>query len=107
MSNDLARQVTLHLRGKWLGHYGVAPGPGHGKHDASLTIRPHRTNPKDVVLHSFTGDDWQAIKDELRRDGVLPKWEGEPSRPANPVQERAAKENELISGYERHGDLNR
>jgi len=91
MSNlDLARQATLHLRGTWHGHYGTAPGPGHGKHDASLTIRAHRTNPNDIVLHSFAGDDWQAIKDELRDAGILPLWDGKSS--GDTAAEKAAKE---------------
>lgn len=91
MSTDLARQATKHLGGTWHGHYGTAPGPGHGKHDASLTIRAHRSNPDDIVLHSFAGDDWQGIKDELRDAGVLPKWDGK-AKPAKPVDEKAAKE---------------
>ena len=72
-NHELARQVTKHLRGEWHGFYGTAPGPGHDKDDRSLTIRAHRSNPKDVVLHSFAGDDWQKIKDELRDKNILPK----------------------------------
>jgi len=84
-NQDLARQATKHLGGTWHGSYGIAPGPGHGKHDASLTIRAHRTNPNDIVLHSFAGDPWEPIKDELRDAGILPKWDGVSSKPADPV----------------------
>ena len=89
---DLARQVTRHLGGTWHGSYGTARGPGHRKGDASLTIRPHRSNPNDIVLHSFAGNDWQPIKDELRRAGILPKWGGVSSKPADTAAEEAAKE---------------
>jgi Toprim domain len=94
MSNQsLARRVTEHLGGKWWGSYGIARGPGHSKLDRSLTIRPHHSNPHDVVLHSFTDDDWRGIKDELREAGILPEWGGKtPSRPVDPAAERAAKE---------------
>ena len=90
--NELAREVTRHLGGKWHGSYGTARGPGHGKHDASLTIKAHRTNPNDVVIKSFAGDDWQQIKDELRREGILPKWDSKSSQPVDMVAAKAARE---------------
>ena len=111
-SHELARQVTKHLGGDWHGHYGTAPGPGHRKGDASLTIRAHRSNPDDIVLHSFAGDDWQGIKDELRRAGVLPKWGGksEKSKPAEAAAEKAAKgkaREEARRGEEREAERKR
>ncbi len=69
---NLAQEVTCALGGEWHGHYGLAPGLDHSKGDRSLTIRPHRTDPDDIVLHSFAGDDYKAMKDELRRRGILP-----------------------------------
>ena len=90
--NELAREATRHLGGKWHGSYGTARGPGHGKHDASLTIRAHRTNPNDVVIKSFAGDNWQQIKDELRRVGILPTWSDKSSQPVDMVAVKAAKE---------------
>ena len=68
----LARKVTEHLGGKWHGTHGRAPGPGHSKDDDSLKISPHESDPDDVVLHSFCGDDWKPIKDDLRARGILP-----------------------------------
>ena len=71
MSN-LAQELTRKLGGDWCGHYGLAAGPGHSKNDRSLKIAPHRNDPDDVVLYSFAGDDWQWLRDELRRMGLLP-----------------------------------
>ena len=70
---DLARKVTEALEGDWKGDHGEAPAPGHSKRDRSLSIKPHETDPDDVILHSFAGDDWAAIKDELRARGILPE----------------------------------
>jgi RecA-family ATPase len=36
-----------------------------------VTVRDDETG-RDVVLYSFAGDDWKAIKDEWRRMGILP-----------------------------------
>jgi 5S rRNA maturation endonuclease (ribonuclease M5) len=79
----LARRVTEHLGGKWHGTYGRAPGPGHSRQDDSLQISPHESDPDDVVLHSFCGDDWQLIKDDLRARGVLPEKKRRPKGLAN------------------------
>ena len=71
-ANDyLAREVTKHLGGDWHGDYGLAPGPGHSPKDRSLQISAHDSNPDDVVLFSHCGDDWKAIKDNLRACGIL------------------------------------
>jgi hypothetical protein len=90
MSN-LAQEVTRALGGEWCGSYGLAAGPGHDKHDRSLTIRPHRTDPDDIVLHSFAGDDWQSIKDELRRRKLLPDKGFRRAGGPDPVAREAAK----------------
>jgi hypothetical protein len=68
------KAITKVLGGDWLGSYGVAPGPGHSPVDRSLKITAHATDPSDVVLHSFGGDDWRPIKDDLRRQGLLREW---------------------------------
>ncbi len=71
-SFDLAKKVTEALKGDWHRDHGLAPGPNHSKDDRSLHISPHESDPRDVVLHSYAGDDWQSIKDDLRARGVLP-----------------------------------
>lgn len=70
LSGSQSHQAPI-IGGEWHGNYGLAPGPGHSKADRSLHISPHETDPDDVVLHSYAGDDWKAIKDELRARGVL------------------------------------
>jgi hypothetical protein len=66
--------ITRALGGDWYGTYGCAPGPGHSRKDRSLKISAHPTDPNDVILHSFAGDDYKSIKDDLRRQGLLPEW---------------------------------
>ena len=89
---SLAQEVTRALGGEWHGSYGAAPGPGHGKHDRSLTIRPHRTDPNDIVLHSFAGDNFRDVKDELRRRGLLPAKDFRRPVAPDPVAREKAKE---------------
>ena len=60
-SMNLAQEVTRKLGGDWCGSDGLAPGPGHSK-DRSLKIAAHNSDPDDVVLHSFAGDDWQPLR---------------------------------------------
>jgi hypothetical protein len=35
----------------------MCPGPGHGAKDRSLSVVPSYTDPGDIVVHSFAGDD--------------------------------------------------
>jgi hypothetical protein len=71
VSTSTAERITRELGGDWHGHYGTAPAPGHSKHDRSLSIRPHRDDPDDVIIHAFAGEDWQDIKADLRSRGIL------------------------------------
>jgi hypothetical protein len=66
--------ITRALGGDWYGSYGCAPAPGHSRKDRSLKISAHPTDPSDVILHSFAEEDWRPIKDDLRRQGLLPEW---------------------------------
>src|SRR5215472_16438806 len=66
--------ITRALGGDWHGTYGCAPGPGHSRKDRSLMITAHPADPNDVILHSFAGDDWRPIEDDLRRQELLPEW---------------------------------
>jgi len=67
---SLARSVTARLSGEWRGDHGAVPGPGHSKADRSVTVRDNQAGD-DIIVHSFAGDDWKAIKDAWRREGVL------------------------------------
>lgn len=68
---SLARKATLALGGDWHGDYGTAPSPGHGKDDRGLSIRD-ADDGQDILINSFNGADWQAVKDDLRDRGILP-----------------------------------
>lgn len=68
---SLARSITARLGGEWRGDHGAVPGPGHSKADRSLTVRDNAAGD-DVTVYSFAGDDWKAIKDTWRREGLLP-----------------------------------
>jgi putative DNA primase/helicase len=64
-----ARQIVKATGGDWHGEYGLAPGPGHSKRDRSMKVWDGPDG--EPRFHSFTGDDWRAIKDDLRAKGML------------------------------------
>jgi hypothetical protein len=94
MSGELAVEVTSRLSGDWCGAYGLAPAPGHSKRDRSLSIRPHPSDPDDVILHSFAGEDWRAIKNDLRRGGILPAKDFQCPKRAAPPRRLESKSQE-------------
>lgn len=79
MSGPLLDLVQRH-GGEMHGHYALLPGPGHSRHDRSLSViigaggRP--------VFHSFAGDDFRAVKDYLGLDA------SEGDRPVDPALRR-------------------
>lgn len=93
---SLAQSVTKALGGEWNGRYGAVPGPGHSASDRSVTVRDDETG-RDVLVHSFAGDDWKAIKDEWRRKGILP--DRADDRPA-PKAEPARAPGRVVATYE-------
>lgn len=70
---SLAQRVTHALGGNWYGHYGTVPAPGHSRNDRSVSVRQHRSDPDDVFITSFAGEDPFVIKSEWRRQGLLPE----------------------------------
>lgn len=44
------------------------PGPGHGPHDRSVSLL---LDGGRVIVHSFGGSDWRAVRDDLRRRGLI------------------------------------
>lgn len=68
---SLARDITRAKGGDWNGSGGLIPGPGHSKHDRSMSIMDNDAGD-DVILNSFAGDDPLAFKDTLRVEGLLP-----------------------------------
>jgi hypothetical protein len=70
---SVARTLTKWLGGEWHGHYGLIAGPGHSARDRSLKISDHDSDPEDVIVHSFAGDDVLSIKADWRARGLLPR----------------------------------
>lgn len=66
-----AQDITRHFGGDWHGSHGAFPTPGHGKSDRGTTVKD--TADGDVVFYSHNGGEWQAVKDECRRLGLLPE----------------------------------
>ena len=54
------------LGGEVSGVQVLCPGPGHGPHDRSLSVKMAATNG-GFVVHSFSGDDPIACKDHVRK----------------------------------------
>jgi Toprim domain len=69
------RALARALGGEISGRQVLAPGPGHGRLDRSLSIRFDPAAPGGFVVHSFAGDDPFACKDYVRERLGLPEWE--------------------------------
>jgi putative DNA primase/helicase len=69
------RALARALGGEISGRQVLAPGPGHGRLDRSLSIRFDPAAPGGFVVHSFAGNDPIACKDYVRERLGLPAWE--------------------------------
>jgi RecA-family ATPase len=67
------RSVAAALGGVARGNRVHAPTPGHSRHDKGTVVTIDPGAPDGCLVHSFNGGDPLAIKDELRRQGVLPE----------------------------------
>jgi hypothetical protein len=74
-----ARAITKALGGKWQGRYGLCRCPVHADKTPSLKVRddPRKDDGVDVIC--FAGCNWKDIKDNLRRQGLLPQFNGSSS----------------------------
>lgn len=61
-----ARSVARALGGEVTAGQIVAPGPGHGRGDRSLSVRIDSAAPDGFRVHSFAGDDWRDCRDYVR-----------------------------------------
>jgi len=52
----------------------VCPGPGHSRHDRSLSVRFDPNSPEGFVVHSFANDDPILCRDYVRQRLNLPEW---------------------------------
>src|SRR5262249_62124438 len=85
--HSLARALGGEISGRQV----LAPGPGHGRLDRSLSIRFDPAAPGGFVVHSFAGMDPIACKDYVRERLGLPEWEpgDEQDRRVNPARVHA------------------
>ncbi len=85
MIGDL-RAIARALRGDAIGGQVLAPGPGHGPRDRSLSVTLSAASPDGFVCHSFAGDDWRACRDHVRNRLRLPRdgWKREQLRTPSP-----------------------
>lgn len=60
------------LGGEARGNRVYAPGPGHSKHDRSLSVLIDPNAPEGFVVSSFAGDDWLLSKNHVRARIGLP-----------------------------------
>lgn len=77
---SLAREITARLGGDWHGRFGLVPGPNHSPRDRSVSVRDRDEAAGDIVVHSFAGEDWRAIRAAWAARGLLAAAAGE--RPA-------------------------
>jgi putative DNA primase/helicase len=62
-----ARLLAAALNGEVIGQDCVlAPGPGHGQMDRSMSVRLDPDAPDGFLVHSFSGDDWRECRDRIR-----------------------------------------
>lgn len=85
-----ARTLTLTLRGKWYGRYGLACCPAHGDFNPSLTL----TNGTDgrLLLHCKAGCGYRDIVSALRQQGLLNPSLRSPPSPAEIARRQAQDE---------------
>jgi putative DNA primase/helicase len=82
------REIARLLGGELAGGQVLAPGPGHGPRDRSLSVKLSATAPDGFIAFSHAGDDFRACRDYvaerlgLRREGRAQVTRLKPPRPA-------------------------
>jgi putative DNA primase/helicase len=81
------RGLARALNGEVGGGQVLAPGPGHGPRDRSMSVKLSATSPDGLIAHSFCGDSWQDCRDFVRQRLGLPdndwKTRGREDRPTS------------------------
>lgn len=67
------RLIAAALGGEVRGNRVHVPTEGHSNRDRGTVISLSPDAPDGVLVHSFNGGDALAVKDELRRQGILPE----------------------------------
>ena len=65
--------IAAALGGEVRGNRIAVPSPGHSKRDRGTVLTVDPRAPDSLLVHSFNGADPLAIKDDLRRRGLLPE----------------------------------
>ena len=65
--------IATALGGEVRGNRIAVPSPGHSKQDRGTVLTVDARAPDSLLVHSFNGADPLAIKDDLRRRGLLPE----------------------------------
>lgn len=67
------RSIAAALGGEVRGNRVHVPTEGHSNRDRGTVISLSPDAPDGLLVHSFNGGDALAVKDELRRHGILPE----------------------------------
>lgn len=67
-----AQAITRHFRGEWNGSQGAFPTPGHSPSDRGVTVKDAAGGDVVFYCHNDSQFDWQGMKDDCRRLGLLP-----------------------------------
>ena len=79
-----AEALVKALGGRWQATYGMVRCPVHDDRTPSLKISDSENG--EITVHCFAGCDWRAVKDTLRRQGMLPA-----RRVNSTISERSAR----------------
>jgi putative DNA primase/helicase len=84
------RAIAHALGGEVSGSQVLAPGPGHGPRDRSLSVRLSATAPDGFIAFGHAGDDWRACRDYVRERLGLDRtaWKAERSDRSRPAPKR-------------------
>jgi len=90
------RTIALVLGGEVAGDEVLAPGPGHGPRDRSLSVKLSSAAPDGFIVCSFASDDWRECLDHVRGRLGLPHdgWKRERPRLETPPTKKPPDPNE-------------
>jgi putative DNA primase/helicase len=80
-----AKAITVALRGRWQGRYGLCRCPAHADREPSLKVSDDPRKSDGVDLHCFAGCDWRDVKATLVRQRLLPEFAARPTSARNGV----------------------
>lgn len=88
--------IAKSLGGEVSGNQVVAPGPGHSRHDRSLSVFLDPNAPDLFRVHSHAGDDWQRCRDYVKSRlgiaaGSSPRTEPSFPREPKPTKDDSAR----------------